>query len=64
MIIGSIQHVLLSESLISKDGFVDLTAAGVLVSCGLDAYFKTESVGRYSYAKPGNWTEKIQEKHA
>jgi flavin reductase (DIM6/NTAB) family NADH-FMN oxidoreductase RutF len=59
MIIGSIQEVILDEQMIDKGGFIDLSSAGVLVSSGLDAYFKTESIGRFSYAKSDKWPSRI-----
>jgi flavin reductase (DIM6/NTAB) family NADH-FMN oxidoreductase RutF len=59
MVIGSIQQVILADEMVKPDGFVDLSAAGILVSCGLDAYFKTEKIGRYAYAKPDLKTQKI-----
>lgn len=55
LIIGSIQQVIIPEHLVGKDGFVDLEAADTVVSCGLDAYYKTQLLGRLSYAKPDTW---------
>lgn len=55
LMIGSIQYITLNESIVSADGFVDLEKENVLVSCGLDAYFKTQSLGRLSYPKPDKW---------
>ncbi|MBC7904214.1 MAG: flavin reductase [Gemmatimonadaceae bacterium] len=52
LIIGSIQQIELDEALIEADGFVNLHAAKVLISQGLDAYFVSESIGRLPYAKP------------
>jgi flavin reductase (DIM6/NTAB) family NADH-FMN oxidoreductase RutF len=51
LIIGSIQYVELPDSFMCADGFVDVSQSEVLVSCGLDAYFKTEKVARFEYAK-------------
>ncbi len=59
MIIGSIQEVILHQKLIGSDGFINLSDASVLVSCGLDAYFKSAPLGRFTYAKPDKWTVKI-----
>ncbi len=53
LIIGSIQQVEIPQEIVSPDGFVKLTEQDILVSCGLDAYFKTEQIGRLTYAKPG-----------
>jgi flavin reductase (DIM6/NTAB) family NADH-FMN oxidoreductase RutF len=52
MIVGSIQEVRIDNSLVEPDGFVNLSAAGVLVSQGLDAYFTASPLGRLPYAKP------------
>lgn len=52
LIIGSITHVALADSLVGPDGYVDLAAAEVLISQGLDAYFVAQSIGRLPYAKP------------
>ena len=57
LIIGSIQYVEMDDLLIGSDGFVDLEKAGALLTAGLDAYYKTELVGRLSYAKPDKWPE-------
>jgi flavin reductase (DIM6/NTAB) family NADH-FMN oxidoreductase RutF len=59
MIIGSIQEVIINENIIDEGGFINLSTAGVLVSSGLDAYFKTEPIGRFSYAKPDKWPNRI-----
>lgn len=52
LIVGSIVQVDLSDEIVGADGFVNLTAAEVLISQGLDAYFVSSSVGRLPYAKP------------
>jgi len=52
LIIGSVQHIEIDETLVGTDGFVDLSAADVLISQGLDAYFVANEVGRLPYAKP------------
>jgi flavin reductase (DIM6/NTAB) family NADH-FMN oxidoreductase RutF len=51
LIIGSIQSVEMNESLVGKDGFVNLSAAEILISQGLDAYFTSSMIGRLAYAK-------------
>lgn len=51
LIIGSIQRIDIDDALLGDDGFVDLSAADVLVSQGLDAYFETRALGRLAYAK-------------
>jgi flavin reductase (DIM6/NTAB) family NADH-FMN oxidoreductase RutF len=52
LIIGSLVHIDMEDSLVGGDGFVNLSDLGVLVSQGLDAYFETRLVGRLPYAKP------------
>ncbi|MFP5042634.1 flavin reductase family protein [Parasediminibacterium sp. JCM 36343] len=52
LIIGSISQVDIDASLVGADGYVDLSAAEVLISQGLDAYFVSKAIGRLPYAKP------------
>lgn len=54
MIIGSIQEVILHQKLIGSDGFINLSDAGVLVSCGLDAYFNRPPWGVLLMPNPTN----------
>jgi flavin reductase (DIM6/NTAB) family NADH-FMN oxidoreductase RutF len=52
LIIGSIQHAEMDARLVGTDGFVNLSAAEVLISQGLDAYFTSKEIGRLPYVKP------------
>ena len=52
LIIGSIMHVDIGDSLVGNDGYVALSEADILISQGLDAYFVSKSIGRLPYAKP------------
>lgn len=52
LLVGSIVHLELDSSLVGLDGYVDLSAAEVLISQGLDAYFTVNPIGRLPYAKP------------
>jgi flavin reductase (DIM6/NTAB) family NADH-FMN oxidoreductase RutF len=52
LIIGSIMQVELNDEIVGEDGFVNLSAAEVLISQGLDAYFVSKEIGRLPYAKP------------
>lgn len=52
LIIGSIMQVDISEQIVGKDGFVNLSGSEVLISQGLDAYFVAKEIGRLPYAKP------------
>jgi flavin reductase (DIM6/NTAB) family NADH-FMN oxidoreductase RutF len=59
MIIGSLQHIELNDKMVEADGYVDLCQEEILISCGLDAYFKPTLIGRLSYAKPDTLPVKI-----
>ena len=52
LIIGSIVQVEMDASMISPDGFVELSEAEILISQGLDAYFVSKKLGCLPYAKP------------
>jgi flavin reductase (DIM6/NTAB) family NADH-FMN oxidoreductase RutF len=54
LVIGQLEQVLIDPSLQpTSDGFLHLDQAGSICSNGLDAYYKTELMDRYDYAKPG-----------
>ncbi len=53
MVIGSVQELMIAHGVVAEDGFLDLEKAGSITCSGLDAYHKTEKLGRLSYAKPG-----------
>lgn len=53
LVIGSIQDIYVPTIAVKSDGFVDLAGVGSLASLGLDGYYKTTAVNRFSYAKPG-----------
>ena len=59
LIIGSIEHIEIEESIIYKDGFVALDKANILSSVGLDAYYETRLIERLSYAKTDKWPSAI-----
>lgn len=52
LIVGRVEHVLIDEQFVEEDGFINTSAAETLISCGLDAYFKYESLKRLPYARP------------
>jgi len=52
MVLGSIEKLVFDDNLLSEDGFIALEKADVLACTGLDAYYKSEYLGRLSYAKP------------
>lgn len=59
MVIAKHLSISLPENSIGSDGFVDLNAAGTITCAGLDAYYRTELIGRLSYAKPDRVPENI-----
>ncbi len=40
------------ESVIQKDGYIDLTEAGTITNSGLDSYHSIKKINRLKYAKP------------
>ena len=54
LVIGRIHNILLEEDIISTDGFISLQKAGSVCSNGNDAYYTTELINRFAYAKPDN----------
>jgi flavin reductase (DIM6/NTAB) family NADH-FMN oxidoreductase RutF len=59
LVIGQIELVKLEDNYVSPDGFIDLYQAETVCSNGVDAYYHTAPLGRFSYAKPGKPVEKI-----
>ena len=63
LVIGQLEQVMISPSLNpTSDGFLELDQAGSICSNGLDAYYTTELVDRYDYARPGVPVQKIATK--
>ena len=52
LVIGEVTHVQIQPDILGDDGFLQLEQAGSLSSNGVDAYYKTELVDRFAYAKP------------
>ncbi|MCX2575194.1 flavin reductase family protein [Pedobacter sandarakinus] len=52
MVIGEIVRIQLNEDLVAADGFVDHHLAGTITVAGLDSYYATTPIARFSYAKP------------
>ena len=60
LVIGQLEQVLIDPVLQPGiDGFLHLDQAGTICSNGLDAYYKTELIDRYAYAKPGKLADKL-----
>lgn len=53
-VIGALQSVYLHDSeMVEPDGFINIAKAGSITSLGVDAYYTTDKIERYKYAKPG-----------
>lgn len=52
LLAGSVELIRLKSDYILPDGFIDVQAADSITCNGLDAYYKTTPIARYSYAKP------------
>jgi len=53
LVIGQLEKVLMDPLIQpTSDGFLHLDQAGSICSNGLDAYYHTELIDRYAYAKP------------
>lgn len=52
LVIGEIKEVLLPESIILPDGFIQLEQVESLASLGLDGYYQPRPFKRLKYAKP------------
>jgi flavin reductase (DIM6/NTAB) family NADH-FMN oxidoreductase RutF len=60
LVIGQLEKVLMDPALQpTSDGFLHLDQAGSICSNGLDAYYHTELIDRYDYAKPGIPVQKM-----
>ncbi len=63
LVIGQLEQVLMDPALQpTSEGFLHLDQAGSICSNGLDAYYTTELVDRYDYARPGVPVQKITTK--
>lgn len=52
LVIGKVEHLLLPDDMIEKDGNISLEQLDSVTIGGLDSYFSIEKLGRYAYAKP------------
>jgi len=60
LVIGQLEQVLIDSSLQpSTDGFLHLDQVGSICSNGLDAYYNTNLIDRFAYAKPDKPAEKL-----
>ena len=60
LVIGKLQHVKFEEDILSTDGFLQLDKVDSLCSNGIDAYYSTQLIDRYEYARPGTRAQKME----
>lgn len=58
-VIGAVTAVFAGEQILADDGFLDLEKANIITSLGIDGYYATEKLARFSYAKPGKGLNRI-----
>jgi len=61
LIIGRVECVYIDESILAKDGYLNLEQAGSLAGAGCDAYYATELKERMAYARPEEEPKKLTE---
>ena len=59
IVIGEIIHIIIDESAIEQDGYVDHQKAGSVAVAGLDSYFSPYQLARLAYAKPNEAVREI-----
>jgi len=59
LVIGKIISIQIDHDIVTEDGFLHLDKAASICSNGIDGYYATELISRYSYAKPGITAKKI-----
>jgi flavin reductase (DIM6/NTAB) family NADH-FMN oxidoreductase RutF len=59
-VIGKIKDVFADGALVGEDGFLYIEKAGSITTLGIDGYYETNLLTRFSYAKPGIPTKKIK----
>ncbi|MDC0253410.1 hypothetical protein OAK75_00830 [Bacteriovoracales bacterium] len=60
LVIGKIELVILPESSLQKDGFIDIENSGTVCISSLDSYHNTEKIFRLSYAKKNRDLEELE----
>lgn len=53
-IIGEIMEIIIPDIVLEQDGYINIEKAGTVAIGGLDGYYNTKKIARYSYAKPGD----------
>lgn len=59
LLIGKIIYIRVPETIIMKDGFLDIEEGGTLTVSGLDSYHTTKKLKRLTYAKPNTWPQQV-----
>lgn len=59
LVIGAVTDIFVPKVAIQKDGFIDIESVGSLTTLGIDGYYKTTRLARYSYAKPDSLLTQI-----
>ena len=52
LVIGEVIEVILNEEIVHPDGFIHLDQLDTVAISGLDAYYSTDLISRFSYARP------------
>ena len=52
LIVGEVKHILINESLIEDDGYIDTSMADTILVSGLDAYHRHDRIKRMAHARP------------
>lgn len=61
LVIGAVTAVFIDEMIVQQDGFIALDKADVITSLGVDGYYSTMQLARFSYAKPHRDLTKVNE---
>lgn len=52
MVIGSIEHLILPDSLVNEKGYINLEEAQNVGIAGLNGYYALQKIGEFPYARP------------
>ena len=59
LVIGRLTAVFLQENILLPDGYINVEKAKSITSLGIDAYYTTDFIGRFKYAKPDTELKEI-----
>jgi flavin reductase (DIM6/NTAB) family NADH-FMN oxidoreductase RutF len=59
LVIGTVTGIFVDQQVLKGDGFLDLAQVHIITSLGIDGYYSTQKLARYSYAKPDQPVEII-----